>query len=78
MLKKKEEGTGLRFHRVLCPWFGNHQEHSVAVFCFFFGRRISGHNMDDCHVMYGKVQLSFGCYLNVSQSLLLTFVFVEI
>lgn len=45
MLKKKEEGTGLRFHRVLCPWFGDHQERSVAV---FFGRRISGHNMDDC------------------------------
>lgn len=64
MLKKKEEGTGLRFHRVLCPWFGNHQERSVAV---FFGRRMSGHKMDDCHFMYVKVQLSFGCYfINVS------------
>lgn len=45
MLKKKEEGTGLRFHRVLCSWFGNHQERSVAVL-FFFGRRMSGHNME--------------------------------
>lgn len=70
MLKKNEEGTGPRFHRVLCPWFGNHQERSVAVLFFF----LAGGYL----VTTWKSSAVFRMLLYKCQSLLLTFVFVEI